>query len=160
MSSNRSSVSLRSLDSSEGDYTTPIHPGLLTAPGDSHPTWDEFPNGRFGDARSPAYGDIDGYGVSLKIPVSVPSSSHFHSSRAFTSLRRHPVNSHRKLSNTGVTPSKIQIFRGSSPPISKGGYQPSPGPKKRSFRRRTPSDPIYSTSTSKNHGGPSDPNPP
>ena len=32
--------------------------------------WDEFPNGRFGDIRSPAYGEIDGYGASLKIPVS------------------------------------------------------------------------------------------
>ncbi|MCO5565238.1 hypothetical protein L7F22_018911 [Adiantum nelumboides] len=31
-------------------------------------TWDEFPNGRYGDARSPAFGQIDGYGVSLKIP--------------------------------------------------------------------------------------------
>lgn len=30
--------------------------------------WDEFPNGRYGDARSPAFGQIDGYGVSLKIP--------------------------------------------------------------------------------------------
>lgn len=30
-------------------------------------TWDEFPNGRFGDSRSPAYGEIDGYGPSLKI---------------------------------------------------------------------------------------------
>lgn len=29
-------------------------------------TWDEFPNGRFGDARSPAYGEIDGYGPSIK----------------------------------------------------------------------------------------------
>ncbi|KAH7890793.1 methylenetetrahydrofolate reductase-domain-containing protein [Phlebopus sp. FC_14] len=28
--------------------------------------WDEFPNGRFGDARSPAYGELDGYGVWLK----------------------------------------------------------------------------------------------
>jgi len=28
-------------------------------------TWDDYPNGRFGDARSPAYGEIDGYGVSL-----------------------------------------------------------------------------------------------
>lgn len=31
-------------------------------------TWDEFPNGRYGDARSPAFGEIDGYGVSLKVP--------------------------------------------------------------------------------------------
>ncbi|KZW01199.1 methylenetetrahydrofolate reduct [Exidia glandulosa HHB12029] len=28
--------------------------------------WDEYPNGRFGDSRSPAYGDLDGYGVSIK----------------------------------------------------------------------------------------------
>jgi methylenetetrahydrofolate reductase (NADPH) len=27
--------------------------------------WDDFPNGRWGDARSPAYGEIDGYGVTL-----------------------------------------------------------------------------------------------
>lgn len=31
-------------------------------------TWDDFPNGRFGDARSPAFGEIDGYGVSLHVP--------------------------------------------------------------------------------------------
>lgn len=31
--------------------------------------WDEFPNGRFGDSRSPAYGELDGYGVSLKQTV-------------------------------------------------------------------------------------------
>ncbi|PWY98063.1 putative MET13-putative methylene tetrahydrofolate reductase [Testicularia cyperi] len=29
-------------------------------------TWDEFPNGRWGDARSPAYGDFDAYGVKLR----------------------------------------------------------------------------------------------
>ena len=28
-------------------------------------TWDEFPNGRWGDARSPAYGDFDAYGTQL-----------------------------------------------------------------------------------------------
>ncbi|CDK27567.1 unnamed protein product [Kuraishia capsulata CBS 1993] len=33
-------------------------------------TWDEFPNGRFGDSRSPAYGEIDGYGPSLKLTSS------------------------------------------------------------------------------------------
>ena len=27
-------------------------------------TWDDYPNGRFGDARSPAFGEIDGYGAS------------------------------------------------------------------------------------------------
>ncbi|KAJ3197704.1 hypothetical protein HDU82_001390 [Entophlyctis luteolus] len=29
-------------------------------------SWDDFPNGRWGDSRSPAYGDIGGYAVSLK----------------------------------------------------------------------------------------------
>lgn len=28
--------------------------------------WDEYPNGRFGDSRSPAFGDLDGYGVWIK----------------------------------------------------------------------------------------------
>jgi len=28
--------------------------------------WDEYPNGRFGDSRSPAYGEVDGYGVAIK----------------------------------------------------------------------------------------------
>ncbi|KAL0089673.1 methylenetetrahydrofolate reductase-domain-containing protein [Phycomyces blakesleeanus] len=32
-------------------------------------TWDEFPNGRWGDSSSPAFGELDGYGVSLKYPV-------------------------------------------------------------------------------------------
>ena len=31
--------------------------------------WDEFPNGRWGDSRSPAFGDLDGYGVNLKYPA-------------------------------------------------------------------------------------------
>ena len=31
-------------------------------------TWDEFPNGRYTDARSPAFGEMDGYGASLKLP--------------------------------------------------------------------------------------------
>ena len=30
-------------------------------------TWDDFPNGRFGNSRSPAYGEIDGYGPSLHV---------------------------------------------------------------------------------------------
>lgn len=36
-------------------------------------TWDDYPNGRWGDARSPAYGEIDGYGVSLH--VSIPQAT-------------------------------------------------------------------------------------
>ncbi len=33
-------------------------------------SWDEYPNGRFTDVRSPAYGEIDGWGGGLKITVS------------------------------------------------------------------------------------------
>ncbi|EGV62311.1 hypothetical protein CANTEDRAFT_131676 [Yamadazyma tenuis ATCC 10573] len=32
--------------------------------------WDDFPNGRFGDSNSPAYGEIDGYGPNLKVESS------------------------------------------------------------------------------------------
>lgn len=32
-------------------------------------TWDDYPNGRWGDARSPAFGEIDGYGVSLHVSI-------------------------------------------------------------------------------------------
>lgn len=31
--------------------------------------WDEFPNGRWGDSRSPAYGDLDGYPVKIDFKV-------------------------------------------------------------------------------------------
>ncbi|PTU21049.1 hypothetical protein P175DRAFT_0501677 [Aspergillus ochraceoroseus IBT 24754] len=34
-------------------------------------TWDDFPNGRWGDARSPAFGEIDGYGPSLHVAPAV-----------------------------------------------------------------------------------------
>lgn len=41
----------------------------LADAGDAPPeAWDEFPNGRYGDSRSPAFGEIDGYGASLKVP--------------------------------------------------------------------------------------------
>lgn len=33
-------------------------------------TWDDFPNGRWGDARSPAFGEIDGYGPTLHASTS------------------------------------------------------------------------------------------
>ena len=33
-------------------------------------SWDEYPNGRFTDVRSPAYGEIDGWGSGLKSTVS------------------------------------------------------------------------------------------
>ncbi|KAF2177457.1 methylenetetrahydrofolate reduct [Zopfia rhizophila CBS 207.26] len=44
-------------------------------------TWDDFPNGRWGDARSPAFGEIDGYGPTLH--VSTPQALR---------LWGHPVN--------------------------------------------------------------------
>lgn len=40
------------------------------APGQGEDSWDEYPNGRFTDVRSPAYGEIDGWGSGLKITVS------------------------------------------------------------------------------------------
>lgn len=40
--------------------------------------WDEYPNGRFGDSRSPAYGELDGYGVWMKQTVSLLSCQYMH----------------------------------------------------------------------------------
>ncbi|KAF9327864.1 hypothetical protein BG006_008895 [Podila minutissima] len=44
---------------------------MIWKPTDDHlgrsESWDDFPNGRWGDARSPAFGDLDGYGASLKV---------------------------------------------------------------------------------------------
>lgn len=45
-------------------------------------SWDEYPNGRFTDARSPAYGEIDGWGSGLKITVSWVTVIHIIQSRA------------------------------------------------------------------------------
>jgi hypothetical protein len=30
--------------------------------------WDEYPNGRWGDSRSPAYGELSGYYLAFKRP--------------------------------------------------------------------------------------------
>ncbi|KAF9966519.1 hypothetical protein BGZ70_002067 [Mortierella alpina] len=54
------------------DGTADMHLNpLIWKPADDHPgrseSWDDFPNGRWGDARSPAFGDLDGYGASLKV---------------------------------------------------------------------------------------------
>ncbi|WVQ85878.1 methylenetetrahydrofolate reductase [Cryptococcus sp. DSM 104549] len=40
--------------------------GNQGASGTGEDSWDEFPNGRFTDVRSPAYGEIDGWGGGLK----------------------------------------------------------------------------------------------
>jgi methylenetetrahydrofolate reductase (NADPH) len=44
--------------------------GASGAPTTQEDSWDEFPNGRFTDVRSPAYGEIDGWGNGIKITVS------------------------------------------------------------------------------------------
>lgn len=41
--------------------------GLSAQGATGEDSWDEFPNGRFTDVRSPAYGEIDGWGSGLKI---------------------------------------------------------------------------------------------
>ncbi|KAI8617737.1 methylenetetrahydrofolate reductase-domain-containing protein [Chytriomyces sp. MP71] len=38
-------------------------------------SWDEFPNGRWGDSRSPAYGDVDFRGAPLKFSPAIPSQA-------------------------------------------------------------------------------------
>jgi methylenetetrahydrofolate reductase (NADPH) len=43
--------------------------GAGAAPTAQEDSWDEFPNGRFTDVRSPAYGEIDGWGNGIKITV-------------------------------------------------------------------------------------------
>lgn len=44
-------------------------------------TWDEFPNGRYGDARSPAFGD-NTYGAGVILPTSKASSKWGHPTSA------------------------------------------------------------------------------
>ncbi|KAK4684368.1 methylenetetrahydrofolate reductase (NADH), partial [Tremellales sp. Uapishka_1] len=41
--------------------------GTVSQAASGEDSWDEYPNGRFTDVRSPAYGEIDGWGSGLKI---------------------------------------------------------------------------------------------
>ncbi|ORX90153.1 MTHFR-domain-containing protein [Basidiobolus meristosporus CBS 931.73] len=50
-------------------HTAPIQPTVLEGIIMQNESWDEFPNGRWGDSRSPAYGEMDGYGASLKVTM-------------------------------------------------------------------------------------------
>lgn len=50
------------------DVITSAPTGVNTS-GGTEDSWDEYPNGRFTDVRSPAYGEIDGWGSGLKITV-------------------------------------------------------------------------------------------
>jgi methylenetetrahydrofolate reductase (NADPH) len=54
--------------------------------------WDEYPNGRFGDSRSPAYGELDGYGVSLKHTVRSPRASQYSYSTVFPMQKEEAIN--------------------------------------------------------------------
>ncbi|KAK5302845.1 methylenetetrahydrofolate reductase 1 [Exophiala xenobiotica] len=57
-------------------------------------TWDDFPNGRWGPSDSPAFGEIDGYGPSLKVgPITARKLwGHPKSEKDVTELfRRHVV---------------------------------------------------------------------
>ena len=56
-------------------------------------TWDDFPNGRWGPSHSPAFGEIDGYGPSLKVgPITARKLwGHPKSSQDVTSLFRRVV---------------------------------------------------------------------
>lgn len=64
----KSSIPMISHQSSQLKKLISISAGHGTLGKDA--TWDDFPNGRFGDSRSPAYGEIDGYGPSLKVTSS------------------------------------------------------------------------------------------
>ncbi|KAJ2705251.1 methylenetetrahydrofolate reductase 1 [Coemansia sp. IMI 203386] len=50
--------------------TVPTDSGLLA----TKRVWDDFPNGRWGDARSPAFGSVDAYGAMLKFDPQGASS--------------------------------------------------------------------------------------
>jgi methylenetetrahydrofolate reductase (NADPH) len=50
--------------------------------------WDEYPNGRFGDSRSPAYGELDGYGVSLKQKVFAPCMSWYSNHLTISTIQK------------------------------------------------------------------------
>ncbi|KAF2744964.1 MTHFR-domain-containing protein [Sporormia fimetaria CBS 119925] len=80
---NRFIVSHPSQSSSHGFETSDHEAGLLSAAINTRAhtlaisegegslgreaVWDDFPNGRWGDARSPAFGEIDGYGPTLHV---------------------------------------------------------------------------------------------
>lgn len=49
----------------EKQHVSPVLKAIVPSIGED--SWDEFPNGRFTDVRSPAYGEIDGWGSGLKI---------------------------------------------------------------------------------------------
>jgi hypothetical protein len=62
-------------------------------------TWDDFPNGRFGDFKSPAFGDQGPWGtpgISVRLSVFLPSG--------YQRLTMRILSSEMKLSVNGATP--------------------------------------------------------
>ncbi|KAF2753882.1 methylenetetrahydrofolate reductase-like protein [Pseudovirgaria hyperparasitica] len=67
-----SSSSLASYEALDGEAGVPkdkinTRANALAISEGKDANWDDYPNGRWGDARSPAYGEIDGYGPSLHV---------------------------------------------------------------------------------------------
>lgn len=127
-----------------------------TAPaGDA--SWDEFPNGRFTDVRSPAYGELDGYGGGLKILVRPFPSE--------TRLGRAPVTdvlallrtscSLTRRSRTGAGRRRRATSRPSSRRTSNRGSRRSRGARRRSTPSRARSCRSCCRSTPTRAGGPS-----
>ena len=74
MSASKSNQSFETSDTEAGIHRGPINTRantLAISEGEGslgrEATWDDFPNGRWGDARSPALGEIDGYGPTLHV---------------------------------------------------------------------------------------------
>lgn len=74
MSASKSNQSFETSDTEAGIPRGPINTRantLAISEGEGslgrEATWDDFPNGRWGDARSPAFGEIDGYGPTLHV---------------------------------------------------------------------------------------------
>lgn len=71
--SSRSSETHQAPSESAGIPAGPLNPRntLLISEGQGslgrEATWDDYPNGRWGPSSSPAFGEIDGYGPSLKV---------------------------------------------------------------------------------------------
>jgi methylenetetrahydrofolate reductase (NADPH) len=86
--------------------------------------WDEFPNGRWGDSRSPAYGDLDGYPVAIGTNVSHQPSSRTHLA---------DVNRPRRRSSSGVLRRPVPRSTTSSPSSAVPRSRSSPG--RRTARR-------------------------
>lgn len=108
-------------------------------------TWDDFPNGRWGDARSPAFGEIDGYGVSLH--VSIPEATRLwgypvDASDINTIFRRHLEGEIDAVpwSEEGLNPETLTIKKQLLSLINKGWWTVASQPAVNGVRS---TDPIF-----------------